>query len=63
MHADGSLHEEGAIKMMEPLKADDPDLYDKFMVIGRQCAEEGNCNTIIFFTFNHDQFSKVNFNR
>ncbi|XP_044748697.1 pheromone-binding protein-like [Coccinella septempunctata] len=40
MHADGSLHAEGAIKMMEPLKADDPDLYEKFMTIGKQCAEE-----------------------
>lgn len=38
--------------MMEPLKADDPDLYEKFMIIGRQCVEEGKMNEWIFFVEN-----------
>ncbi|KAK9870209.1 hypothetical protein WA026_006292 [Henosepilachna vigintioctopunctata] len=40
MHEDGSLHEEGALKMIEPLKADDPDLYEKVVAIGKHCAKE-----------------------
>nr|ALW95359.1 odorant-binding protein 2 [Cryptolaemus montrouzieri] len=40
MHDDGTLHKEGALKMMEPLKADDPELYDKFISIGKHCAED-----------------------
>ncbi|XP_045464915.1 general odorant-binding protein 19d-like [Harmonia axyridis] len=40
MHDDGTINTEGAIQMMKPLKEDDPELYEKFMSIGRHCTED-----------------------
>ncbi|XP_044760915.1 general odorant-binding protein 19d-like [Coccinella septempunctata] len=40
MHDDGTINTEGAIETMKPLKEEDPELYDKFMTIGRRCTEE-----------------------
>ncbi|KAK9870208.1 hypothetical protein WA026_006291 [Henosepilachna vigintioctopunctata] len=40
MHEDGTPHSEGALKMLEPLKADDPKLYEKVVASGKECIKE-----------------------
>ncbi|XP_044748578.1 general odorant-binding protein 19d-like [Coccinella septempunctata] len=40
MNEDGTLNKEGAMKAAEPLKADDPELHEKVVKIGKECAEE-----------------------
>lgn len=41
MNADGTINEETAVKSSAPLKADDPELYEKVLKIGKDCAKEG----------------------
>ncbi|KAL3266180.1 hypothetical protein HHI36_010364 [Cryptolaemus montrouzieri] len=40
MNDDGTINKEGALKLVDPLRTDDPDLYLKFIAIGKHCSEE-----------------------
>nr|AIX97049.1 odorant-binding protein 3 [Dastarcus helophoroides] len=39
MDAEGNLSREESLKLLEPVKADDPDLYGKVIVIAKKCKE------------------------
>nr|AVH84911.1 odorant binding protein 4 [Harmonia axyridis] len=40
MNEDGTFSKEGGLKALEPVKADDPKLYEKLVSIGKMCQEE-----------------------
>nr|UEE01881.1 odorant binding protein 2 [Hippodamia variegata] len=40
MNEDGTLSKEKALKAAEPLKADDPQVYEKLVNIGKECSQE-----------------------